>query len=950
MMNKILSIVLALLGFLFVSSCSGSGDYTLHLVFPEESAKAAVDEVELWALEPGGYSCDQLLAGEIEPTSLNDYAHQTFVYPSPDGVRVSLPAVPARALLFFAEARNGGRPLLRGCARAEVKAGSTVSVEVLLSWVCKPNPEGEIPNNNLDDDCDGKTDEYTCEDDCLVQNQCAQTNCEGKVYWCLYDTGTNETLWMTSGMHCTDGNPCTEGDTCVQGACRGKAKECVAAPSSYCEGNTRVKYKTPGFCQEGECGYEREDEICANGCNGGICLGPMCEGVRCNPGEQCVGNVCVCEMMGRACHVPELCCDGLCKDSGTEEDHCGACEVSCDEGELCMNGECRCGGSGPDCLGTESSACCGGVCVDVREDKGHCGDCEVTCQEKESCLLSQCVCGPNSETCTEEKPTCCDDACADLQTDALHCGSCTNPCHTNESCQSGQCRCGSGNQDCTGGATSTCCGDACVDMTQNINHCGGCDQGCEPNETCIGGRCLCGTGQIECNRLSGEICCGNACVNMLEDEGHCGSCANACKNDHGTTVCTNGTCVPSCDVGWMDCDSNPNNGCEGDVNNVTHCGSCTLGCANAHGTTSCQNAVCVPNCNIFPWDDCDSDPRNGCDTDTGRDNAHCGNCLTQCDTNERCVSGLCHCSGGTGPDCTGANDNFCCNSLCVNLNTDGNNCGSCGHTCTNAHGTSSCVNGGCRYTCDVGFDNCDGSPDNGCETDITSTSSCGDCSTQCNSGEQCANGLCKCGGVGPDCAGTPASTCCGTQCVNVTNDTNFCGNCNKACTNLNGTTSCVLGTCTPVCSAGFLSCDSNVNNGCETDVRTISNCGTCGKTCTNAHGSTVCSNGNCVPSCSSGWNSCDGNPNNGCETQLGTVWNCNSCGNNCGTDNPCLSVSCSNYSCQQTPINEGALCNNCVCRQPIVDTFYCRSGSCHYEPTNCSPQHCTGYCSPMCGP
>jgi hypothetical protein len=55
--------------------------------------------------------------------------------------------------------------------------------------------------------------------------------------------------------------------------------------------------------------------------------------------------------------------------------------------------------------------------------------------------------------------------------------------------------------------------------------------------------------------------------------------------------------------------------------------------------------------------------------------------------------------------------------------------------------------------------------------------------------------------------------------------------CTPACSNTNGTNTCVGGTCVPTCATGFGDCDGNPANGCETDVTTDTNCGTCGTVC-----------------------------------------------------------------------------------------------------------------------
>ncbi len=60
----------------------------------------------------------------------------------------------------------------------------------------------------------------------------------------------------------------------------------------------------------------------------------------------------------------------------------------------------------------------------------------------------------------------------------------------------------------------------------------------------------------------------------------------------------------------------------------------------------------------------------------------------------------------------------CCGHTCTTLASDPANCGSCAATCTNQHGTNTCVSGGCAPSCSYGFASCDGNSNNGCETHL----------------------------------------------------------------------------------------------------------------------------------------------------------------------------------------------------------------------------------------
>jgi hypothetical protein len=66
------------------------------------------------------------------------------------------------------------------------------------------------------------------------------------------------------------------------------------------------------------------------------------------------------------------------------------------------------------------------------------------------------------------------------------------------------------------------------------------------------------------------------------------------------------------------------------------------------------------------------------------------------------------------------------------------------------------------------------------------------------------------------------------------------------CTNLHGTTSCIIELCNPICSTGYSNCDENNVNGCETQLGTTTNCGFCGDSCSTVQ---TCINNICVSPC-----------------------------------------------------------------------------------------------------
>jgi hypothetical protein len=72
-------------------------------------------------------------------------------------------------------------------------------------------------------------------------------------------------------------------------------------------------------------------------------------------------------------------------------------------------------------------------------------------------------------------------------------------------------------------------------------------------------------------------------------------CTPPCTNAHGTTICVDGICLPSCAPGYSDCDSDPSNGCEANLlSDPTHCGKCAGVCAADGGNPVCLAGVCGP--------------------------------------------------------------------------------------------------------------------------------------------------------------------------------------------------------------------------------------------------------------------------------------------------------------------------------------------------------------------
>ena len=309
---------------------------------------------------------------------------------------------------------------------------------------------------------------------------------------------------------------------------------------------------------------------------------------------------------------------------------------------------------------------------------------------------------------------------------------------------------------------------------ENIN-CGICAKGeiCQFNGTCIkfcADTCLslgyqCGIHQIcETNTYCGSCAAGNICQNngsctkictdncsslgyqcgthtICETSAYCGECiAGYSCQDNGT--CTK-DCVPAtCSSLGYKCGTWPN-GCGGTLN----CEACSL----LNAASACSNGQCViSGCNSG-YDNCDGNSSNGCE---------------------------------------------------INLLNNVNNCGSCGISCTNAHGLNYCMAGNCQPSCSSGYGNCDGNNNNGCEQILTTSQYCGSCYNICLSTQTCSNGACV-----TTCTSHSSSACYNGDVYWY----NSCGTREEIRYDCTSTQTCTNGACvtTPSPSTGYLLVDHN---------------------------------------------------------------------------------------------------------------------------------------------
>ena len=593
--------------------------------------------------------------------------------------------------------------------------------------------------------------------ECVIDEHCpAGTLCVGNV----------------CAAGCTDARGCPGAQQCCNGACSDPASSIA-----HCGGCGRV------------CAVPNAMPACQNGmCTVGACAAPFadcdrlpqngCEvdtlrdvahcggcGARCadrpNAAVQCAAGRCE-----FACNPGFADCDGA-ADNGcevnlqTDIDRCGACGTTCappNGTPACVAGRCAvaaCATGFGDCDGNATNGCE----TDLRASTAHCGTCGSMCPAPANafpgCLGGRCVasCVTGFQDCDGDDRTGCE---ADLRSSADHCGACGRPCrpaNATGACRMGACAvtaCAPGFADCDNDAANGCE----VNLQSDTAHCGACRNACAVTggtPVCNAGRCglgMCATGRGDCDGNT-----ANGCeTDLLTATPHCGACGNACALPNAAPACAAGRCaVASCGAGFADCDGNPANGCEVNTQaDPRNCGACGGACAPANAVGACNAGRCVVAACNTGFADCDGNPANGCEVILASDASHCGGCGQRCqvpNATPACASGRCVVAGcGAGyADCNGLPGDGCE----THIAQDPTACGGCGRVCSlpRASGVG-CAGGQCTVTaCVGGFGDCDGSPSNGCETDLArSPTNCGACGRQppevCNLSDDNCNGAC----------------------------------------------------------------------------------------------------------------------------------------------------------------------------------------------------------------
>ncbi len=490
--------------------------------------------------------------------------------------------------------------------------------------------------NNVDDDCDGMTDEMNA--GCTgatpfcnsAQRRCDQcrsnADCPGSAPVC--DSGTGRCRPCNVDAECSGATPaCVAGRGCVQctstnsRACSGTtpicnttANTCVQCLSNAdCGGRTPICNTTTRTCQP--CAMDSQcsgaTPACATtGSNSGACVQCTASNqsqctptmgvcntetnrcVRCNTNADCSGTTPVCDTASRTCRAcrANTECSGATPACATAGTRAGAC-VQCT---------------------TASAMACTGMTPVCNNDANRC----VQCNASSDCSGATPVCDLPTRTCRpcmrDAECSGATPACATTGTSIGRCvqctmantGACRAPtgvCHV-EASRCVQCN---ANSDCAGDTpicelSTRTCRRCMTDMD-----CGGDTPACGP-----AGRCVqCTPTSSNACRAPTSVCNGmtNRCVQCTENaqcSGNTPVCDNnmcrACRGDMdctgraGTPACAmTGACV-QCTPASMAACMGDTPACNADTNRCVLCTGGAMGDARACGANPDGRACITP--------------------------------------------------------------------------------------------------------------------------------------------------------------------------------------------------------------------------------------------------------------------------------------------------------------------------------------------------------------------
>ncbi|MSQ83880.1 MAG: hypothetical protein EXR77_13510 [Myxococcales bacterium] len=570
-----------------------------------------------------------------------------------------------------------GAPSCPCKVQADCKTGLCI-VNAAGAQVCGNTCDAKVKPiescNGIDDDCDGATDEGTCEDG----NSCTADSC----------TGALGCKTVSAPGPCSDGSVCSQGDSCANGAClagpnlncndnnpctsemcaadkgcqiQAQAGPCddgnactygEACAAASCQGGFAVQCTKPGVCTTTTCD---QGKGCVTTPTAGFCQ----DGNACTSGDACSGSACLPGAIANCDDQNPCTADGCDKDKGcTHSATAAPCSdgSQCTQTDQCQGGVCA-GGAPVNCK--DSQVCTVDTCDPAKgcvfaPVAGACSDNNL-CTGGEACANGGCA-GGKAVACDDLNP-CTSDSCA---TDtgcvfAPNTAACSDgdACTIKDVCGQGGCLIGkplscNDNKPCTTDSCSPATG--CVFAANTA----ACDDGnaCTGTDGCKAGQCAAGSPIVcddkkpctfdtcdaakGCMAINLALPCDDGSVCTVGDvckDGQCGSGTAVTCNDGNP--CTSDACdkAKGCTVTPNSAPCTDNNACTGgDTCKSGACNGAQLAC---NDTNLCTDDYC--------------DAAKGCQTVA---NALACNDNTACTHNDGCKSGTC---AGAAVDCDDKN-------------------------------------------------------------------------------------------------------------------------------------------------------------------------------------------------------------------------------------------------------------------------------------------------------